>query len=151
MKICYAASSGGHLDELMMLYPLMKPDRDFILTEKTSYSPDTKKMKTYLADTLNRKDVFFFLKFTRLVLLCHKILKREKPDIIVATGALMTFPICFLGKAMGKKIIFIESISRISTPTLTGKWVARFSDVFIVQWESMAEVYPDAVFGGGIY
>ena len=35
LKICFAASSGGHYEQLMMLKPLMEKYDSFVLTEKT--------------------------------------------------------------------------------------------------------------------
>ncbi|WP_368431051.1 hypothetical protein [Weissella confusa] len=50
-----------------------------------------------------------------------------------------------------KKIIFIESYAKSNSPTLTGKIVYRFADMFIVQWEEMKHIYPKALYLGSIY
>lgn len=47
VKICFAASSGGHYEQLMMLKPLMEKYDSFIITEKTDYSAEQKGEKTY--------------------------------------------------------------------------------------------------------
>ena len=80
-----------------------------------------------------------------------KIMLEEKPDCIISTGALATFPICVLGKLMGKKVIYIESFARVDEPSLTGKLMYHVADLFIVQWKEMMEFYPNAVYGGGIF
>ena len=36
-KVCFAASCGGHLEELLMLRPLMDRYDSFIVTEKAAY------------------------------------------------------------------------------------------------------------------
>lgn len=41
LKVCFAASSGGHYEQLMMLRPLMDKYNSFVLTEKTSYKAET--------------------------------------------------------------------------------------------------------------
>ena len=56
-----------------------------------------------------------------------------------------------LAKVMKKKIIFIESFAKVTSPTLTGKLVYKFADQFYVQWEEMLKIYPNAIFKGGIY
>ena len=38
LKVCFAASSGGHYEQLLMLKPLMEKYDSFIITEKTSYA-----------------------------------------------------------------------------------------------------------------
>jgi UDP-N-acetylglucosamine:LPS N-acetylglucosamine transferase len=76
---------------------------------------------------------------------------KEKPDCIISTGALITYPICLLGKMMGKKIIYIESFARVDRPSLTGKFMYKVADLFIVQWEELLKHYPKAVHTGGIF
>ena len=80
-----------------------------------------------------------------------KIFLREKPDVIISTGALATIPMCIFAKVLKKKIIFIESFAKVTSPTLTGKLIYKFADQFYVQWEQMKEYYPEAIYEGGIY
>ena len=74
-----------------------------------------------------------------------------KPDVIISTGAHTAVPMCYIAKLFGKKVIFIESFAKTSTPTLSGRMIYPISDLFIVQWEGMKEHYPKAVYGGSIY
>lgn len=151
MNICFAASSGGHYEQLMMLYPLMKKHNSFILTEKTNYKVNTKNIKKYEIPQVNRKEPLFLIKFFILFCITMKVFLKEKPDVILSTGALSTIPMLIVGKLFRKKIIFIESFSKINSPTITGKIVYKFADLFIIQWEELKRYYPDAVYGGGIY
>jgi len=151
MKICFAASSGGHLEQLMMLYPMMKKHNSFIITEKTTYEFNSKDIKLYTVTQINRREIMFFLKFIFLICNSLFIFLKEKPDAVISTGALATIPVCILAKLFKKKLIFIESFSKISSPTLTGKLLYKKADIFLVQWEDMKKYYPDAVYGGGIY
>ena len=54
-------------------------------------------------------------------------------------------------KIFQKKVIFIESFAKVNSSTLTGKFIYKFADQFYVQWEEMLEVYPNAIYKGGIY
>ena len=56
-----------------------------------------------------------------------------------------------LAKLFGKKLIYIESFAKISSPNLSGKLLYRFADQFYVQWETMLKIYPKAICLGGIY
>ncbi|MCG2827371.1 MAG: hypothetical protein L6265_12345 [Thermoplasmatales archaeon] len=80
-----------------------------------------------------------------------KILLKEKPDVIITTGAGSALSLCYLGKFFRKKIIFIESFSRVTTPSLFGRLVAPISDLVIVQWEPLLKYYKKAVCGGSIF
>ena len=58
---------------------------------------------------------------------------------------------CCIGKIFGSKIIFIESFANMTSKTVTGRIVYLFSDVFIVQWESMKKFYPKAIVSEGVF
>ena len=57
----------------------------------------------------------------------------------------------FINIIFRKKIIYIESFARCNKPSLTGKIMYKFADIFIVQWEEMLEFFPKAMYGGGIF
>lgn len=150
-KICFAASSGGHLEEIARLVEIKKNREVFLLTEKGSFNELNFCDKVYYVKQINRKEVLFFLNFISLTVKSFSILMKEKPDCIISTGALATYPICLIGKMMRKKIIYIESFARVDTPSLTGKLMYKVADLFIVQWEEMLQFFPKAVYGGGIF
>ena len=150
-KICFTASCGGHMEQLMMLQPLMKEYESFIVTEKTKYQMDIHGFRVYQVPQTNRRELLFLAKLLANFFKSLRILLREKPDILVSTGAMATVPICILGKKMGKKLIYIESFARVTSPNVTGKILYRYADQFYVQWESMLSVFPKAKYLGAIY
>jgi UDP-N-acetylglucosamine transferase subunit ALG13 len=79
-----------------------------------------------------------------------KIFLREKPDIIISTGSEIAIPMIYLSKILGKKVIFIESLTRISDLSFTGKIVRIATDVFLVQWEELTKQYEDTLFKGNL-
>ena len=79
------------------------------------------------------------------------IYKKEKPDVVICTGVLAMIPMCLIAKMMGKKLIYIESFAKVTSPTETGKVVYKFADQCDVQWDSMLSIYPKAIYLGGIY
>lgn len=151
MKVCFAASTGGHYEQLLMLKPLMEKYDSFVLTEETLYKAEVKGQKIYYMKMVNRKEASFLLRM--LVNACRsvKIYLREKPDAVICTGVLAMIPMCLLVKFMGGKLIYIESFAKVTSPTLTGKLLYRFADQFYVQWPQMMEIYPKAIYLGGIY
>ncbi|MBH1197981.1 polysaccharide biosynthesis protein [Enterococcus faecium] len=150
-KICFAASSGGHYEQLMMLKPLMEKYESFVITEQTEYSAESKGEKTYYMRQVNRKEKFFLC--TILINLFKSIIIyiKEKPDLVICTGVLAMILICLITKMMGKKLIYIESFAKVTSPTQTGKLMYHFADQFYVQWETMLQFYPNAIYLGGIY
>lgn len=87
----------------------------------------------------------------RNTFLAIRVLKKEKPDLIISSGAAVAVPFFYLGKLFGTKTIYIEVFDRINKPTLTGKLVYPVTDRFIVQWEEMKKVYPKAINFGSIF
>lgn len=150
-KICFIASTGGHFEQIMMLKPLMNKYHSFIITEKASYKVSNKGEKIYYIKQVNRNEVSFIFKMLFNTLSSLNIFIKERPDIVISTGALATIPMCIIAKLFRKKIIFIESFAKVNSPTLTGKLIYKFADEFYVQWYSMLNIYPKAIFKGGIY
>ena len=151
MKICFAASSGGHYEQLLMLKPLMERYDSFIITEATEYVTRPQDAKIYYMKQVNRKEVSFLPKMIANTMKSLKIYLTEKPDVVICTGVLAMIPICLISKLFKKKLIYIESFAKVNTATLTGKLLYKFADRFYVQWESMLEIFPSALYLGGIY
>lgn len=150
-KICFIASSGGHFEQLMMLKPLMKKYKSFIVTEKTNYSVSNDDIPFYYLKQVNRHEIKFIPYMIVNTIKTMYIFVKEKPNVIISTGALATIPMCIISKMLGKKVIFIESFAKTNSPTLTGKLLYKFADQFYVQWEEMKQFYPDSICKGGIY
>lgn len=147
MKLCLISSSGGHFEQLCMLKKLENKYDLFLVTEKTKYSGDA---NYYLYQT-GLKDIFCIFK---MIGNCFKTLKfwmREKPDAVITTGTMIAIPVCLLARLCKKKVIYIETFSRIHNCTRTGRFMYKHSDLFIYQWETLKEFYPDGVYGGSIY
>lgn len=147
-KICFISSSGGHLEQLQMLQPIMKTD-SFIITEKID-SIDMK-VNNYYLQQINRREILVIIKIILNAFKSLMIFVKEKPDIVICTGALSTIPFCVISKIFNAKLIYIESYAKVETASLTGKLMYRIADKFYVQWREMLNIFPKAIFKGGIY
>ncbi|HEW1730816.1 TPA: UDP-N-acetylglucosamine--LPS N-acetylglucosamine transferase, partial [Streptococcus pneumoniae] len=121
MKICLVGSSGGHLTHLYLLKPFWKDKERFwvtfdkedtrsILGNETFYPchyPTNRNLKNLIKNTV----------------LAFNILRKERPDVIISSGAAVAVPFFYLGKLFGAKTVYIEVFDRIDAPTLTGKIV----------------------------
>ncbi len=151
IKVCFAASSGGHYEQLMMLKPLMEKYDSFVITEKTAYESKCNSEKTYYLQQVNRREKMFFFRLIVNTIISLKIYFKEKPDMIVCTGVLAMIPMCMIMKLFGKELIYIESFAKVTSATETGKVMYKLADRFFVQWESMKKIFPKATYVGGIY
>ncbi|MDU5912994.1 MAG: PssD/Cps14F family polysaccharide biosynthesis glycosyltransferase [Anaerococcus vaginalis] len=149
IKICLVGSSGGHLTHLFMLKPFWKDKDHFWVTfDKEDARSLLDGEKIYPCYFPTNRSIKALIKNTFIAL---KVLRKEKPDLIISSGAAVAVPFFYLGKLMGSKLIYIEVFDRIDKPTMTGKIVYHISDKFIVQWEEMKKVYPKAINLGSIF
>ncbi|QZO08499.1 PssD/Cps14F family polysaccharide biosynthesis glycosyltransferase [Enterococcus raffinosus] len=149
MKVCLVGSSGGHLTHLYLLKPFWQNEERFWVTfEKEDAISVLKNEKMYPCYYPTNRNLKNLIKNTFLAV---KILRKEKPDLIISSGAAVAVPFFYLGKLFGSKTAYIEVFDRIDKPTLTGRLVYPVTDKFIVQWEEMKKVYPKAINLGGIY
>lgn len=154
-KVMFISSTGGHLIELLELKKLFKKYDYSIITENTKSNNTLSdeypnKVHYLLYGTKHNKVKYLFILFFNCFISLYYYLK-IRPQVIVTTGAHTAGPMCCIGKIFGSKIIYIETFANIKTKTITGRIVYKFADLFIVQWESMLELYPKAVYGGWIF
>ena len=149
LKVCLVGSSGGHLTHLYMLKPFWEnKDRFWVTFDKQdakSILKDERMYPCYYPTNRNIKNLI------RNIGVAWKVLRKEKPDVIISSGAAVEVPFFYLGKLFGKKLIYIEVFDRIDKPTMTGKMVYPIVDKFIVQWEEQKEVYKKAINLGSIF
>lgn len=149
IKICLVGSSGGHLTHLYQLKKFWENKNRFWVTfdkeDARSILENEKVYNCYYPTNRNLKNL---IKNTFVAL---KVLKKERPDIIISSGAAIAVPFFYLGKIFGAKTVYIEVFDRIDKPTLTGKLVYPVTDKFIIQWEEMKKVYKKAENFGSIF
>lgn len=152
-KVLFISSLGGHLTQLLQLKPLFAEYDYHIITEKSIITEDLSQQYQMSFLMYGARNYLFryIFKFTYNMFKSLYYFFREKPDVIVTTGAHTAVPMCYIAKLFGKKVVFIESFAKTSTPTISGKLVYPIADLFIIQWEEMRKHYPKAVYGGSIY
>ena len=154
-RVLFVSSTGGHLNELLRLNKCFDNYDYYLVTEKmktNDYLKDKYKGKvSYLV--YGTKHHMLTYPFVLLIncFICLFIYIKHHPDYIVSTGAHVGGVMCLIGKILGSKIIFIETFANINTKTATGRLVYKFADKFIVQWDSMKDIYPNAIDGGWIF
>lgn len=150
-RLCFAASCGGHFEQLSMLKPLMDKYESCVVTEETDYKIAIEGQRMYYMHQVNRKEKTLIFWMGVNGLRSIRLLLIERPDVVITTGVLAMIPLCLLAKIFGKKLVYIESFAKVTSPTVTGRLLYRVADRFYVQWESMKKFYPNAIYLGGIY
>jgi UDP-N-acetylglucosamine:LPS N-acetylglucosamine transferase len=149
VKVCLVGSSGGHLTHLYMLKDFWKnEDRFWVTFPKEDAKSLLAEEKVYACHYPTNRNLKNLIKNT---FLAFRVLFKEKPDLIISSGAAVAVPFFYLGKLFGAKTIYIEVFDRMDKPTVTGRLVYPVTDKFIVQWEEMKKVYPKAINLGSIF
>ena len=149
LKVCLVGSSGGHLTHLYMLKPFWKNKNRFWVTfDKEDAKSLLENEKVYPCYYPTNRSIKALIKNLKVA---YKVLKKEKPDLIISSGAAVAVPFFYIGKIMGAKLIYIEVFDRLDKPTMTGRMVYPITDKLIVQCEEQRKVYKKAINLGSIF
>lgn len=151
LRICLAASGGGHVRQLLDLEPVWSRHDHFFVTEDTA-----------LGRTLGRQHRTHFVPHFawgqaklgapfrmagRAVASFFRslaVMRRERPDVVISTGAgAVIFPVLW-GRLNGAKVVVIESFARFEGPSLFGRIAAPLAHELVVQSPKLAAHYPRA-------
>ncbi|HUS19846.1 MAG TPA: PssD/Cps14F family polysaccharide biosynthesis glycosyltransferase [Terriglobales bacterium] len=136
-KICIVSSCGGHLTEIRTLQPYYEKYQYFyVLNDRVLLPPDMQG-RTYFV-TLFERDWNFFVNLWE----ARSILRKERPDVILSSGAGVLVPFALLAKIYGIPVVFVENMSRVTAPSLTAKIMYRLADRFFYQWEPLGHIFP---------
>ncbi len=75
---------------------------------------------------------------------------RERPDVVFSTGALPGCLACLAGKLFGARIIWLDSFTNTEKPSLSGRIIKPFADLFLVQWPELTEKHPGTEYTGSV-
>ena len=139
VKICLACSPGGHLVEMQRLMPAFDGKEYFFVTHKSEYSRHLER-----AYFIEYKEGYIRERVTWLktIFIALRIMLKERPDVVISTGGgEIAVPFCYVGKLLGAKVMFIETLARVTTRSGAGKLIYPIADLFLVQWELILKKY----------
>jgi beta-1,4-N-acetylglucosaminyltransferase len=140
VKLLLVCSSGGHLLLLHQLRPWWeKHDRSWVTFEKTDATSLLDGERIDWAYHPTQRSVPNLLRNLRLA---WRVLRRERPDVIVSTGAGVAFPFFVLAKPLGIKTVYVEAYERLDRASLTGRLCYPICDLMVLQWEEQRRFYP---------
>ena len=145
LKICLACSHGGHLTEMLQLHEAFEGHDTFYFC----YDADTTRElpNVYLVPNMARNPIEFLKNLFRV----RRIFKKEKPDLVVSTGAEIAIPVVLIAKLHGVATVYVECGAQATTPSVTGRVMYWLADEFYVQWRELVNAYgPRAMFRGSL-
>jgi UDP-N-acetylglucosamine:LPS N-acetylglucosamine transferase len=143
MKICLVSSCGGHLTELRALKSVYERyDHFYVLNERVLLHKDMEG-KTYFIRHSER-DWLFVVNLWE----AWRILRKERPGLILSAGAGLVVPFALLGKMYRVPTFYIEISSSVFKPSLTGGIMYHLADKFFYQWKGLESCFPKGTYGG---
>jgi beta-1,4-N-acetylglucosaminyltransferase len=129
-------SPGGHLLQLLRMAPawegfetiwvtLPAADSDYLLRDERvlhGRGPTNRSLPALLSN----------LRFA------WRAVRSERPDVILSTGAALAVPFFLAGKLFGARLVYVESLTRTTSLSLSGRLVRPLADAFFVQWPELA-------------
>ena len=140
MKAMLVCSSGGHLAQLYRLRPWWQRQERLWVTfpgaQAESLLAGERVVHPFYPTTRNA------LNAARNLRLAIRLIRAERPDVIISDGAGVAFPFFVAARLLRVHTVYLEVYGRITRPTLTGKLCYPFSELFLLQWPEQAENYP---------
>ena len=143
-RTCWAYSPGGHLTELERATAGIRFADCFHVTFASGRPPPPGARRVYHVCHPRRSP----LRTLRAAVETWRILRAERPALLLSTGADVALPAIVLAKLTGTLVIFVESAGDLK-PSLTGRLAYPFADLFIVQWPEKLKAFPRAVLANG--
>lgn len=144
MKVALVASIGGHLAELLELAEAFAGhELVWILNDRSPVLPEG--VRAYVISHAERD-----WRVAWNVVELAAILSRERPDLLVSTGAGPAVPAALLARLAGIPVLYVEGSWAVRELTLTGRLMRRLATRFYVQWEALRDKVPGARFAGGL-
>ncbi|HET8615443.1 MAG TPA: PssD/Cps14F family polysaccharide biosynthesis glycosyltransferase [Actinomycetales bacterium] len=142
-RVLLVGSSGGHLTQLWALRDWWEQhDRHWVTfdtPDATSLLADESSTWAYHPTTRH------VLNLVRNAVLAWRVLRRERPEVVVSTGAGVALPFFVLGRLFGAVTVYVEVFDRIDSATLTGRLCRPFASAMCVQWDEQQSLYRDSV------
>lgn len=134
-KILAVASGGGHWVQLLRLRPSFAGEQVAYVTVNGVYRADIGRAPLYVVNDATRWSKLGLL---RLAARMTWIMLRERPDFVITTGAAPGYFAVMIGKMLGARTAWIDSMANVDDMSLAGRKARRWTDLWLTQWPALA-------------
>lgn len=150
VRICLTASAGGHFAELLRLRPAyVDLPHFYMLPRNAARAQDSSIGRVYWVPDYGRGG-----RWRRIVAIgvlaarSVGIYLRERPNVVLTTGAATGLLLALLVRATGGRVIYVECSAQVRTPSRSGRAFRWIAQPFFVQWPTLLRHYPRSEYGG---
>lgn len=145
-RVMFVASNGGHLAQLLAMRSWWRDrDRSWVCFDKADARSQLIGERAVWAHWPTTRNLPNLLR--NLLLAIHTI-RRERPHVVVSTGAAVAFPFFLVARLMRIPTVFIEVYDRVDSRTLSGRLCLPISTHFLVQWPEQQALYRGSILVG---
>jgi UDP-N-acetylglucosamine:LPS N-acetylglucosamine transferase len=134
-KVLAVASGGGHWVQLLRLRPAFEGQDVAYVTVQPSYASQVPGSRFYAVTDATRWSRWDLVK---MICQVSWIVLRERPDVVITTGAAPGVVALRMGKFLGAKTIWLDSIANVEHLSMSGEKVRGFTDLWLTQWPHLA-------------
>ncbi len=134
-KVLAISSGGGHWVQLLRLRPAFAGSKVVYATVREGYRKDVGDEAFRLIPDGNRWEKFKLLRSAVSIFL---LVLRERPDVVISTGAAPGYFGVRFGKWFGAKVIWVDSVANAEELSMSGQKAGAFVDLWLTQWEHLA-------------
>ena len=148
-NLLLVCSTGGHLLQLVVLRDAWgsfsrvwvtfdKSDARSLLRDECvvyAYGPTNRSVKNLL----------------RNLVVAWKTVRRVRPEVVLTTGAGVAVPFAWIGRLHGARVVYVESLTRITAPSLSYRLISPVAHRRYVQWEELHDALPETSYAGSVF
>jgi UDP-N-acetylglucosamine:LPS N-acetylglucosamine transferase len=134
-KVLAVASSGGHWVQLRRLVPAFANSEVVYVTVLKSYRSEVPENRFYKVNDATRWNKFGLM---MLAMRLAWIVSKERPTVVISTGAAPGYFALIMGRFFGARTIWIDSMANIEQLSMSGSRVGRYADLWLTQWPHLA-------------
>lgn len=134
-RVLAVASGGGHWAQLMRVREAFEGAELVLVSVHADYGLDAPDHRMHVVPDANQWDRLGLLKLAFQV---FRVMLKERPDVVVSTGAAPGFFALLFGRLMGARTIWLDSIANVERLSLSGRIVKPFAQVWLTQWPDVA-------------
>lgn len=135
-KLLAVSSGGGHWVQLRRVIPAFEGLPVVFVTVDPAYREEIGEAPFHVVRDATRWNKFGLL-VTALQIAW--IVVRERPGIVFSTGAAPGLLAILFGRLFGARTIWLDSMANIDEVSLSGQRIGPHTDLWLTQWEHLAE------------
>jgi beta-1,4-N-acetylglucosaminyltransferase len=87
----------------------------------------------------------------RNLVLAWRVVGAVEPAVILTTGAALAVPLAWIGRLRGSRVVYVESFTRVTRPSMSCRLVKPAVHRLYVQWPDLLKAVPSARYVGNVF